>query len=302
MSTTVASQRHPWLAVFLSLIMPGLGQIYCGALSRGLLFLLLSNGAAFLAVLALIPRLALPAMAVVAVEAVALVIYLGGILDAFRFARRTTTPYQPKEYNRWYVYAMLYLAVSGGHLFSALFARDHLIQPFKAGSASMYPTIWTGDQVMAAKHAYLEKDPVPGDIVIFKNPDDRSQVFVKRVVAVAGDVVEMRADEIFINGNKLARDPAAAPSRSGAQAGGTYLSEINRGASYQIYLNGRHERLHDFPTTKIPAHTCFVLGDNRDESLDSRSFGPIPITSIVGRVDYRYAPLANVGNVQATRK
>jgi signal peptidase I len=279
--------------------MPGLGQLYCGAFVRGLCFTVLSAGSALLGIVALVPRLQLPGVALAAVEGVALLAYVIGIVDALRLARRTREDYVPKDYNRWYAYVLLGLAVSCGHLFAMLYAREHLIQPFRLGTPSMYPTLWKGDQVMAARNAYVTQDPSPGDIVVFHNPDDRSQLFVKRVVAVAGDSVEIRDDHLYINGIQLAITPIPTPTIASADIkGGGYFEELNRGAKYRVYLSGTDGRWKNLTATIVPPHACFVMGDNRDESLDSRSFGPIPLIGIVGKVTYRYAPFARLGTLQ----
>lgn len=295
-----STKRYPWIAAFLSLLMPGLGQLYCGAFFRCLCFIVLCSGAGMFGILALIPQLDLPGTVLALIEGGSMSAYVIGVIDAWRVARRTTDQYQLKEYNRWYAYLMLYVAISGGHLFSMLYARDHLIQPFKAGSASMYPTIWTGDQVMAAKNTYDTKDPMPGDIILFRNPNNRRQVFVKRVIAVGGEAVEILDGDVYVNGSKLTREPAAVPTRRGARREGAYFMEENRGASYVIYLNGKHPRWQNLPRFVVPAHACFVLGDNRDDSLDSRNFGPIPVVGILGKVVYRYAPLTQIGSVTPT--
>jgi signal peptidase I len=279
--------------------MPGLGQLYCGAIIRGLGFTVLSAGTALLGILALVPRLELPGAALAAIEGVSLVAYAVSIFDAFRLARRTREDYVLKDYNRWYAYVLLGFAVSGGHLFAMLFAREHLIQPFRLAAPSMYPTLWKGDQVMAARNAYMLKDPAPGDIVVFHNPDDRSQLFTKRVVAVAGDSVEIRSGHVYVNGTELERRSVPPPASTPTDIKeGAYFDELNRGAKYRIYVSGTDRRLRNLAPTVVPPHACFVMGDNRDESLDSRSFGAIPIIGIVGKVGYRYAPLDRLGSVQ----
>lgn len=289
--TRQCNRRRPWVAAFLSLLMPGLGQLYCGAVIRCLALLALASPAAILSLLALVPGVHFGGGLVFSAYGLDLLVTAFAIFDAFFAARRTRPDYEPKDYNRWYAYALLYLAVSAGHVFSAFYVRDNLIMPFKVPTASMYPAIWQGDQLFADKRAYLDRDPAVGDIVVFHNPEDRRQFFIKRVVAVGGDVVELRDGEVFINGSRLRREEAPSSASRRIGNGGKYFYEFNGGAEYRIYLSaGRNRRLANLPATTVPAHQCFVLGDNRDDSLDSRSYGAIPVAGIVGRAGFVYAP------------
>ena len=133
------------------------------------------------------------------------------VIDAFFTARRTRADYRLKDYNRWYAYILFWFAISGGYLFSALYVRESLLEAFVVPSASMYPTVYPGDRLLATKNVYLDKDPAIGDVVIFRNPEKRSQAFIKRVVALEGDSVEIRNDELYINGTKLRREESPAP-------------------------------------------------------------------------------------------
>jgi signal peptidase I len=286
-------KRHPWFAVLLSLVMPGLGQLYCGAILRCLWLLALTSAAGLLGVLALVPGLRLNGNLVVAGYALSLLVYGLGIFDAFFTARRTRVDYEPKDYNRWYAYLLLGVAVSAGHVFSALYVRDNWLMPFKIPTASMYPAIWQGDQLFGDRSAYRDKDPAAGDIVIFHNPDNRREYFIKRVVALEGDRIEIRDGVVYVNSLQLRREaappPAVVPARM--SGGGAYFVEFNREAKYRILLTSpANSRLRNFPLTVVPKHHCFVLGDNRDTSLDSRSFGAIPIEGIVGQASFIYAP------------
>jgi len=290
------NKRYAWFAAFLSLLMPGLGQLYCGAITKCLCLLALTNTAAMLSLLALVPRVRLDGTVVVLFSGFSLVIYGVGILDAFLTARRTRADYALKDYNRWYAYLLLSLAASAGNIFSVLYVRDNLLMPFRAGSDSMYPAVCKGDKVFAARNAYREKDPVVGDIVVFLNPEDRRQIFLKRVVALAGDEVEIRNGELFVNGTKLKREEAPVPTDVPKHIGGeeTYFYEINGQSKYQFVVTANgNPRWRSLPSTIVPKHQCFVLGDYRDNSLDSRNFGAIPIAGIVGKVSFIYEPVGN---------
>ena len=203
-------------------------------------------------------------------------------VDSFRIARHTRHDYQLKEYNRWYVYVLLLTLISGGGVGYSLHIRARYAQAFVIPSSSMYPTIMHGDRVLASKIAYASADPARGDIIVFPNPNNRRQRYVKRVVALEGDTVEITGGVLIINGQPLARRTLApmssapkTPDRSG-----TVFEEINGAAVYKVYVATDREGLKtktDLPLTTVPKYHCFVLGDNRDSSCDSRAFGAVRV-------------------------
>ena len=289
-------RRRPWSAVGLSLILPGFGHLYCGRLVRGLAFAAVSL--LFPPVLAVIVLSQLPAplqtaifaavaaLAMVAVAAVAAV-------DAFHLARHTRGDYRLKEYNRWYVYVLLLVISTGGNVGYSLYVRAKYLQAFHIAADSMYPSIAVGDRVLANKVAYAATGPARGDVIVFPNPDDRRIRFIKRVVALEGDTVEIKDGVLIVNDEPLQRRPLPETSEAprGAARAGTLFRESNADARYRILLSSNTaESKADSPRTIVPKHHCFVLGDNRNRSRDSRAFGPVPLAGIVGRVDYLYWP------------
>ena len=190
-------ERRPLAAIALSLIMPGLGHIYCGRLAIGLLLTCLSNilvpvfiwsiytGNSSLGITTLLGLMLIPS-----------IVWVIAIISSYRTARRTRRDYQLKEYNRWYVYVLIILAIMGGNIQSALYIRAKCVEAFIVPAMSMYPTIFSGDRLLANKMVYKTSDPEKGDIVVFPDPDNRWQNFVKRVVAVSGDKVAILGAEI----------------------------------------------------------------------------------------------------------
>jgi signal peptidase I len=293
------TQRRPWLAVLLSLLLPGLGQLYCGATIQCFLFCGFMSAIAILSILAMAapasyhPLGQMNGGLVIACLVLTALLSLSSAIDALYTARKTRADYRLKDYNRWYAYVLFWIAVSGGYLFTALYVRESLLEAFVVPSTSMYPTIYPGDRLLAAKNVYLNNDPAIGDVVIFRNPEKRSQIYIKRVVALEGDSVELRDDELYVNGAKLARQetPPPAMGAPAMQSPGTYFYELNDGAKYRIRLSANDDdRMRNFPKTVVPKHHCFVLGDNRDSSEDSRNFGAIPIVGIIGKASFIYAP------------
>ena len=150
----------------------------------------------------------------------------------------------------------------------ALFIRTFVVQAFKIPSGSMKPTLLVGDHILVNKFIYGIKIPFSdktiiklgkpkrGDVVVFKYPLDTKKDYIKRVIGLPGDKVELKNKQLFING-RVTDDPHA---------------------SYSIYGN-----LRNFGPVSVPAHHLFVMGDNRDESSDSRVWGFVPDAYLKGK-------------------
>ena len=160
-------------------------------------------------------------------------------------------------------------------LLLALFIRTFIVQAFKIPSGSMIPTLAIGDHILVNKLSYgvrmpfLEKylvdfgAPARDDVIVFIYPEDRSKDFIKRVVGVAGDNVEVRNKKVFING-KAAEDRHAHFEGYDPQLGGT--------------VNGDH-----YGPKVVPEGHVFVMGDNRDRSYDSRFWGHVNLSEVRGK-------------------
>lgn len=301
-SPTIQHRRSPWTAAILSLIMPGLGQVYTGTLARGLVWMFLCGifsvtGLLFLS----FPSAYSWTLGCVA-ELSVVVIWLAAAVDSRRLALRCKPDYELKDYNRWYAYVLLLFLGTGGLLAYALYVRDQLIQPFIIPSATMYPNILPRDRVIAVKNAYQTADPQRGDMVLFVYPDDRRIFYIKRVVALAGDKVEIRSGNLYVNDVELPREfigPATISSDNTTSTGQVFY-ENNNGTKYRIFIS-QEKSAADFGPITVPKYDCFVMGDNRNNSLDSRHFGSIAVTSLKGKFEYRYWPIiggAHWGTIQ----
>ena len=160
-------------------------------------------------------------------------------------------------------------------------------------TGSMKPTIQEGDRVVVNKLAYDLKipfttidivkwgDPVRGDIVVLFSPVDGVRL-VKRVVAVPGDIVEMRDNQLFVNGRLAKQSPIAIVSSE--DYGSAYVfNEDLYGRNHKVMLTPEIPAVRTIAPTTVPAGNYFVLGDNRDNSNDSRFIGFIERRRIVGR-------------------
>ncbi|MBW2091453.1 MAG: signal peptidase I [Deltaproteobacteria bacterium] len=168
-----------------------------------------------------------------------------------------------------------YLEVIIAAVLLALFIRTFTVQAFKIPSGSMEPTLLVGDHIMVNKFIYgirlpiINKTLIPvktpqrGDLIVFIFPLDPSKDFIKRVVAVAGDTVEVRNKKLYINGKQVKDEHAYYQD---PLSGGTMVSPRD-----------------NFGPVTVPENSVFVMGDNRDHSYDSRFWGPVSLRAVRGK-------------------
>jgi signal peptidase I len=293
-------RRRAWLAAVLSILMPGVGHVYCGKLTRGLVFGLL-YGVAVPVVLGLLAYMS-PASTVLfgfLMVAAMFGVVIAAAVDAYKLAIKTRPDYELKAYNHPVVYALFGLMIQGSSVGYALHVRASLFEAFRIPSCSNYPAIVPNDRILVDKTAYRKADPQSGDTVMFKPPNANWRThYIKRIVALEGDTVEMKEGRLYVNGKRLPLRKLA-PSEAkttkvevhGEVLEGEFFEEANGDSKYTIFLaTPNYEAVLDLEKVTVPKHHCFVLGDNRNYSLDSRHFGPIPYGAIEGRADYVYWP------------
>jgi signal peptidase I len=146
--------------------------------------------------------------------------------------------------------------------------REHLVQAYKIPSSSMEPTILIGDHILVSKRAYQEQAPRRGDLVVYLYPQDPSREFVGRVAAVGGDRIEIRDKQLFVNG-RAADEPYIVHNDPEVMPAGNTANPF--------------QQRDQVPPLVVPEDFSFVLGDNRDNSLDSRFWGPLDNSLVTGR-------------------
>lgn len=164
-------------------------------------------------------------------------------------------------------------------------------EAFKIPSGSMIPTLLPGDHVYARK---VNIKPVRGDVVVFARPDASSQLFIKRVVALEGDTVAFRDDRLYINGQPLKRQavqgdclfPDVGHDGNYVQRPCQAFEETLGRRSYRIIHDPQAFTLRNTEPERVPRGSVYLLGDNRDNSHDSRHWGPVKMTDIVGIVEH----------------
>ena len=261
--------RKPLVALLMSLVLPGYGQLYNGHVNKGiwlfLAFALISVpgiavGALYLPAMLTVPTLLLSAFAAIA-------LWLFGMSDAWRQARRQQN-YIPGVWQCSGAYAVVFFLCSGLALPLLInYVRSYQVEPFRIPSGSMAPAILQGDLLFADKRynragwaglpGGRTSSVARGDIAIFTYPNDRTLKYIKRIIALPGDKVKIHSNEVQVNGVVLA---AASPTSQtdGKQA----LTELD---------------------ITVAAGQVFVMGDNRSNSTDSRDFGSVPMQDVVGK-------------------
>jgi signal peptidase I len=191
-----------------------------------------------------------------------------------------------------------------------LVVRTVVAEPYRVPSPSMVPTLLVGDQLIGAKFAYgyskyslpigqtpdfagrlFDKAPERGDVVVFRLPRDPSTTFVKRLIGLPGDRIQMRAGRLYIN------DALVARRAIGSFEGDTLYIETlpassgRGGREHELIEISDSERHDDTPVYVVPPKHYFMMGDNRDNSLDSRiaaedgGVGFVPEENLVARAD-----------------
>ncbi|MBO3462601.1 signal peptidase I [Aetokthonos hydrillicola Thurmond2011] len=158
----------------------------------------------------------------------------------------------------------------------ALIIRTFVAEPRYIPSDSMLPTLHIGDRLVVEKISYLFHQPNFGDIVVFQPPEElqsrgysKDQAFIKRIIGKPGDIITIVNGKVYINGQPLQEDYIAEPPEQ------------------------------PFPPVKVPKDEFFVMGDNRNDSNDSRYWGFLPSKNIIGRAVFRFWPLSRISFVKS---
>ena len=154
----------------------------------------------------------------------------------------------------------------------AFLITNYVVKPYEIPSESMEDTIMAGDRVLSERISYANGSPKTGDIVTFTDVENPDRVLIKRVIATAGQQVDLKSGSVYVDGAKL--------------------EEAYTDGKQSLPLSNTHDI--SYPYT-VPEGYIWVMGDNRTNSSDSRYFGPVPLSNVTGHAFFRYWPLERVG-------
>ncbi|MBK9441359.1 MAG: signal peptidase I [Comamonadaceae bacterium] len=288
--------RRPIIAALASLVLPGFGQLYNGDINRAiwlfLTFALLCIPGVALVALYLPDQWMLPTLLLGLVATLGLWAYAVG--DAWRTARRQMAGLA-KPWQLSGVYALVFVLCDLLALpLLTLYVRQHQVEPYRIPSNSMAPSVRAGDMIWADKRYNCPgcKSGVHrGDIAIFAYPNDRSVSYIKRVIGLPGDQIVLKNAQVWVNGQAL--------HSAGTKPVNGVITEALDGRQWQVQwsesqsgatpavvlppLNRATSTPAQSMQLTVPDGQVFVLGDNRNSSVDSRSFGTVPLQDILGR-------------------
>jgi signal peptidase I len=298
-------ERKPLFALALSLLLTGLGQIYNGKPRKGILFFVASLILPFLFLQLSVVG---PDPTLIGFLVLSLVsdlgIFVWAARDAWKQAKRMEKNYKLRVYNRLYVYILLIIVLNlltVGPILNWQKASS-LALPYQMPTESMAPTVLRGDWIMADKridHAAKNLGLKRGELVVFKYPRDKNLNFIKRIIGLPGDKIELRGMELYVNGKKWTTQGVPQLEGRGDEnikKGTIALYEKADSGTYRVfYLQGATRE--DLSVT-VPEGCCFVLGDNRDISADSRHWGCVPLIDIISKARLVYFSIDPKGGVR----
>ena len=281
--------KEPLLAVLLSFVLSGLGQMYAGRVKRGIALL----SASLLIPIPIVLYYVRPSTRITSAHLLLLIPLAIGFalfvpIDAYfctktwnsqRNLQRTITTGK----RILLIVGMLFLTfvfspVELVAMGVAQYVRGNIAQPFKIPSSeAMAPTLVKGDRVLVDKAIYRRSEPQRGDIIVFKYPDDPKRPFIKRLAGLPGETVEIRDGRLVINGAEL---------------------EASAGRWATLPYSNQGQYAQKGQAVSVPTDSYFVLGDNSAASHDSRFWGFVPKQNLIGKAYKIFWPPDRSGELE----
>jgi|WetSurMetagenome_2_1015567.scaffolds.fasta_scaffold106812_2 signal peptidase I len=280
-------QTHVLNSLFLSLVLPGLGQLYNRQYNAALwFFLLFCSGIPLTSAVALwvsgiffIPLLIISLLFTIS-------IYGYAAIHAYRQARQFQHQLPTlglASYIAIVLFAYLMVLIP-----LTQYTRSHQVEAFRIPSVSMTPTLLQGDLFFADKQVNClgcKSRIQRGDVALFVYKNDRTLVYVKRVLGLPGDEIRIQGRQMWVNGELLTQTQE-----------GTQVWETLGKRRYRIQFDAAKEtQVSNEIYFTVPQGEVFVLGDNRDHTSDSRTFGTIPLVDIIGKATQIWFSIGDSG-------
>lgn len=263
--------RKPWLAAILNLLMPGLGQLYCGYLTRGIVLFIVTIIVMNIATAAFV-FIEAPPLNVIVMALIALSMGTFLIFNGYMTARKVHSEFTLRPFNKWYLYLILTIGWSFAATFFIPVFGNYKV--YTIPSQNMENTLMVGDYIWADMNAYESKNPEPSDIVIFLFPGDLQTKYIKRCVAVQGDTVLIENKKLFVNGLRFPDEEFT-----------KYIDSTKDGLPKILpRREGGKDSRDNFGPYLVPIDTYFMMGDSRDNSYDSRYYGAVHKDLILGKL------------------
>ena len=200
----------------------------------------------------------------------------------------------------------------------ALTIRSVGLEPFNIPSGSMFPTLLIGDYLFVEKYAYgyskysfplaaidfkgrvLEKQPKRGDVAVFRQPKNTQIDYIKRIIGLPGDKIQVKNGILYINEKAVMRDFRNAERVEGSHNNflhKKYIETLPNGVQHYIYEISDYDNFDNTPIYNVPKGYYFAMGDNRDSSMDSRSnnVGFVPAENLIGRAWFLFFSIGDIG-------
>ncbi len=259
--------KEPLVAVLLSLVFPGLGHIYAGSLKRGLLFLVATLACVMTTLICFLH----PAIKVTIFSFIPVIFKAGislfSLVDAYYIAQTYNTRLGLKREITFKKKASLITAMAGVallYILFALFVWNNVLSSFTATPYAMEPTIYAGERMFIDRMSY----PQRGDVVVYRHPKYPKKIQFHRIIGFSGESIEIKDHRIFINKTEL-RDAWALKVR---------------------HYNGGKLAKKGMKPVIVPENSFYLLGDNAARSDDSRTWGFLPKSNLIGKAFKIYYP------------
>jgi signal peptidase I len=206
-------------------------------------------------------------------------------VHAWSDAKRRGTV-EMKPFQRWWIYIGFALVLYGIPDGYGLFMPSRFLS-FQIPSESMVPTLLVGDRLVADGWSFWHKEPQRGEVIVFDYPKDPSVKYVKRLVGIPGDTIEVRDGELYLNGKIVEQERSG---RAVDPVGGWQPVEYieNLAGIRHIVYRTQPMLVEKYGPMLVPPDHFFMMGDNRDRSSDSRIWGFVKRDQLIGRMVYVY--------------